>query len=130
MNKKFKRILVDGAGYGLILLGLLTGWLPGPGGIPLILAGLGLLSVNNHWAKRILHYLEENGSKFMKWAFPDTPWAKAAHDVLALLLLAGSVFVFLNADSFVLYGVSIALAALAIVDFLYNRNRLQKLKRK
>lgn len=129
MQKKFKRILIDGAGYGLILLGIATGWLPGPGGIPLILTGLGLLSVNNHWAKQILEYLQQNGSKFMKLAFPDNTWAKAGHDFLALLLLCASAYIFVTQNSLVYFGFAIALAALGIVDFLYNRNRLKYFKK-
>lgn len=129
MNKRIKRIFVDVAGYCLILLGLLTGWLPGPGGIPLILAGLGLLSVNNHWARQILIYLKENGSKFMKIVFPDNAWAKAGHDILALLLVTTGVYIFVSQTGFFYYGIAIALTALGIVDFLYNRDRLQNLRK-
>jgi len=45
LNRHSKRIATDAAGYGLILLSLAVGWLPGPGGIPLLVAGLGLLSI-------------------------------------------------------------------------------------
>jgi hypothetical protein len=31
---------------------LLTGWLPGPGGLPLFIIGVTILSTEYHWAKR------------------------------------------------------------------------------
>lgn len=61
----YKRIAIDIAGFGLILLGLLTGWLPGPGGIPLILAGLGLLALNYTWAENLLKDLKKRFSKLV-----------------------------------------------------------------
>lgn len=54
-----KRIAIDIGGFGLILLGILTGWLPGPGGIPLILAGLALLALNYVWAENLLNDLKK-----------------------------------------------------------------------
>jgi hypothetical protein len=131
---KFKRYLkrfgTDAAGYGLIVLGLALGWLPGPGGIPLILAGLGLLSVHNHWAKRILHYLQENGIKLLDYLFPNNPWAQALHDVIALSLLFTACYLLAFQRNTFTIGISIGLIALAIADFLFNRNRLNKLKHK
>lgn len=55
----YKRIAIDIGGFGLILLGLLTGWLPGPGGIPLILAGLALLALNYVWAENLLNNVKK-----------------------------------------------------------------------
>jgi hypothetical protein len=131
---KFKRYLkrfgTDAAGYGLILLGLALGWLPGPGGIPLILAGLGLLSVHNHWAKRILLYLQENGIKMLDYVFPDKPWAKLLHDLLAIGLLIGASYLLMFNRTTITIGIAIGLIALAIADILINRNRLTKLKNK
>lgn len=128
--KKIKRIGTDLAGYGLILLGLATGWLPGPGGIPLILAGLGILSINNHWAKRLLHYIGENGSKLMKLLFPDNKWVQIAHDVLVVALLGGALYLLLYQRNVFTIGACIALVALATADFLYNRNRFDTFKQK
>jgi hypothetical protein len=125
--KLLKRFGIDAAGYGLIILGLLTGWLPGPGGIPLILAGLGLLSIHNHWARKILIYFKENGDKFMKYLFPENPWIKALHDFFAVsLLISAVVLISAKVNAFTI-GISIALIVLAIVDFMYNRKRWLRL---
>ncbi len=130
MYKKFKRIAIDAAGYSLIILGILLGWLPGPGGIPLVLAGLGLLSVHNHWARRILEYFKDNGLKIVHYIFPNNPWAQAAHDFLTVGLLSVASYLVIFQRSTITIGLAVALSALAVVDFLYNRNRLHKLKHK
>ena len=57
-HRVLKRYALDAAGYLLILLALAIGWLPGPGGIPLVLIGLYLLSLNNPWAQRLRDKLE------------------------------------------------------------------------
>ena len=48
------RCIVAAVGLLLILLGLATGWLPGPGGIPLILGGLAVWASEFHWAHRLM----------------------------------------------------------------------------
>jgi hypothetical protein len=87
MKQKTKRILTDIAGYGLILLGIATGWLPGPGGIPLILAGLGLLSIHNTWAMRLRDYLLENGGKVVQIMFPNNRLVQILYDLVVVLLI-------------------------------------------
>lgn len=47
-----KRVVVFILGVSLLILSVALGWLPGPGGIPLALAGLWLLSTEFDWAKR------------------------------------------------------------------------------
>lgn len=55
------RTLVAVCGVALIIAAPLTGWLPGPGGIPLFLLGLAVLGTEFHWArrfrKRLIRYL-------------------------------------------------------------------------
>ena len=59
------KIAVDVLGILLIIAAGLFGWLPGPGGIPLLLAGLSLLATNHEWARKLLHSLKENGNKII-----------------------------------------------------------------
>jgi hypothetical protein len=44
------RVCVAVAGVLLIVAAGLTGWLPGPGGIPLFLVGMAILASEFHWA--------------------------------------------------------------------------------
>ncbi len=47
-------LLIDTLAILLLLTALAIGWLPATPGIPLALAGLGLLAINHEWANRIL----------------------------------------------------------------------------
>lgn len=127
--KLVRRILTDAAGYGLLILSVLTGWLPGPGGIPLFLAGLGLLAIHNAWAKKLLIYFKQNGLRLLDLIFPENPWIKALHDVFVGLLLIAIIVIIAKTDG--LFGITIivVLGALAVVDILYNRKRWQALTR-
>jgi hypothetical protein len=128
MTKKLKRILTDIAGYGLILLGIATGWLPGPGGIPLIVAGLGLLSIHNKWAQELRDYVLENGGKLVKILFPSNRFVQFMYDLLvALLLVLVAVLAWRHAA---IWQISLAIALFFISLFivLMNRDRLQRFK--
>lgn len=48
------RIAVGIAGFLLMVAAALTGWLPGPGGIPLFLMGLAVWASEFTWAHRLL----------------------------------------------------------------------------
>jgi hypothetical protein len=128
MSKKLKRILTDIAGYGLILLGIATGWLPGPGGIPLIVGGLGLLSINNVWAQKLRDYILKNGGKVVKSIFPNNPVVEFLYDLIVVLLfmLVGALAWWHNA----IWQISMAIGLFFIALFIasVNRDRLQRFK--
>lgn len=129
-HNKFKRILTDAAGYLLIILAILTGWLPGPGGIPLALAGLGLLSINNTWAKRLRTYFLSRSEHLAKIFFPENSKIQLGYDVLALVLIT---LVALLAWSYsAVWQISLAavLFFAAITIAAMNRDRAKKFKRK
>jgi hypothetical protein len=130
MKQPIKRIATDAAGYLLILLGAALGWLPGPGGIPLVLAGLGLLSINNAWAMRLRNYLLEHGGKFVHMLFPEHRLIQRAYDVIVVLLLI--VVGILSKQHAALWQVSLAIALFFVALFiaLLNRDRLSRLKQK
>src|SRR3954471_587937 len=88
IKRNAKRIAVDAAGYLLLVAALATGWLPGPGGIPLALAGLGILSINNEWARRLRTYLLDHGGKIVQVIFPKNPFFEWFYDILVLVVLA------------------------------------------
>src|SRR6266550_691315 len=75
VRRNLKRILTDVAGYGLIL-----------GGIPLVVGGLGLLSINNMWAKRLRIFVLDHAGKAADVLFPKVPWIEWAYDILVVLL--------------------------------------------
>ncbi len=125
-----KRILTDAAGYLLIIAAGLTGWLPGPGGIPLLIAGLGLLSINNKWAKDLREYVLEHGGKIMQLIFPKHPIAQWAYDIVAILLFALAAY--LGWRHAAIWQISLAASAFFLATFvsLMNRDRLARLRGK
>lgn len=128
VRHNLKRIVTDAAGYALIVLALLTGWLPGPGGIPLAIAGLGLLSINNKWAMDLREYLLKNGGKLVKVLFPAHPLVQWLYDllVIALLVVAG----WLAKRHAAIWEISLAVALFFFAVFLalMNRERLAWLR--
>jgi hypothetical protein len=128
MKRRVKRYLTDLAGICLILAAPLLGWLPGPGGIPLFIAGLALLAINNKWAEDILLYIKNRGEDIAKIIFPANTKYQALHDILAFSLIAGAIALFVYANSFILYALGFSLLILGITECLYNRNRISKIK--
>lgn len=128
VKRNAKRIGIDAAGYLLILLAALTGWLPGPGGIPLALAGLGLLSINNEWARRLRQYLLKHGGKFVKTIFPANKFVQALYDLIILLLLTLAGILAWKHAAIWQISIAIALFFMAIFFALMNRDRLQRIR--
>lgn len=62
------RAVVAAVGLLLILLGLATGWLPGPGGIPLVLGGLAVWASEFLWAHRLMLRLTHALHVFRGWS--------------------------------------------------------------
>ena len=62
------RAAVGLLGLLLVLLGLATGWLPGPGGIPLVLAGLAVWASEFHWAHRLMLRLKHMLHVYRGWS--------------------------------------------------------------
>jgi hypothetical protein len=130
LRRNTKRIAIDAAGYLLILAAALTGWLPGPGGIPLLIAGLGLLSINNEWARRLRDYLLKHGGKFVKVIFPAIPVVQWLYDIIVMGLW---IIVFILAEKHaavwqVTLAVSLFFISLAIA--LLNRDRMARFRKK
>lgn len=124
MRKQFKRVAYDIAGVTLIILSPLLGWLPGPGGIPLFLAGLGLLSVHNEWAQKLLHWAKINAENFLEIIFPlDNKPLKNAHDVFGLALLLVALILALSLKAPLLYILPTMFTASGLFWLLYNRRR-------
>lgn len=66
----FYRIGVALAGLVLIMLGFVSGPLPGPGGIPLVLLGLAVWSSEFEWAHRLMERFKAQLRRFRTWSRP------------------------------------------------------------
>lgn len=125
-TSKSPRILTDTAGYGLLILALLTGWLPGPGGVPLAIAGLGLLSIHNAWARRLRDYALEHGKELAHRLFLDNPWLQAAYDAAVVALLALGAALLWRYDGKWVVALAGAAFGMALGIGLANRKRLER----
>jgi hypothetical protein len=130
VKSKLRYILIEIAGVGLIILAGLTGWLPGPGGIPLLIAGLGLLSINHEWARRWLMTVKKHGLDLSDKFFNNSPRVKLLIDVLGLLVITLAVFIMLYFTKTIARSAAIWLVIIALGLLLGNRGRLKKIKRK
>ncbi len=130
MPNTFKRIATDTGGYLLILLGIASGWLPGPGGIPLVLAGLGLLSINNEWAKNLREWLLKNSGKAAEVLFPDNRWIQRLYDLATVLLLALVAALAWRHAAIWQISLATALFFIALLIAGLNRDRAARLKQK
>ncbi len=130
MTIRLERIATDVAGYFLILLGIASGWLPGPGGIPLVLGGLGLLSMNNVWARRLRDWLLAHGGDFLKWIFPKHPVVQWLYDFIAVALLGVVTYLAYKHAAIWQLSLAIGLFFLAMLIVGMNRDRLASVKRK
>lgn len=80
-------------GMAMVIASPFLGWLPGPGGIPLFLLGIALLSTEFKWAERIR-------DKVLAWLEPVFKWFRA-NKVFGTILLVMIVAAFVAASYYV-----------------------------
>jgi hypothetical protein len=129
-RSRAKSIAVDIVGVLLIIAAALTGWLPGPGGIPLLILGLSLLATNHEWAERWMNKIKASGGKFSEKFFNGHPLTKLAVDLGGVLLIAGAVLLLTMFTASVARSAAISLLALSLFLLLANRSRFQQLKKR
>jgi uncharacterized membrane protein YfcA len=122
-----KVILFDTLAVFCFIGVILFGWLPGPGGLPLFLAGLALLAVNHDWAERWLETAKYKSKSFKKILFPNTPWVRHLYDFVSVVLFVGSGYLFFTTLNNPLRVGSMTIASFSLFVFLVNRERIDKL---
>ena len=129
MNIKafLKRFGTDIAGYVCLVLVLLLGPLPGPGGVPLLLAGLGLLSIHNSWARRLLTYVKKHSQSLRVILFPENKSIQIMWDAAASVLFITSLAVVLVGNSWFIRAISTSICTLSVLILLNNRSRIDAL---
>lgn len=125
-----KKIAIDVLGVLLIIGSILFGWIPGPGGIPLLLAGLGLLAINHEWARRLLERVKNDGVRLANLFFREHKALMTAYDVIAILLLASATALLIQVTGNILRSLAIVMAFVGLGLFLGNRRRLQRLQKR
>ena len=123
-NPLWKVFLTDMLGILCLILVPFLGPLPGPGGIPLLLAGFGFLAVNHDWADDAIHFVKKHSENLLGYFFPDKTLIKWAWDIFAVLVLLGGLALNLTAEWWLLKGLSYGVMAGASTIFMLNRGRL------
>lgn len=122
-----KMLLLDILGVLLIIISPFTGLVPGPGGIPIFFAGLGLLAINHRWARDLLNYFKTKGSQLVHKIFSDHPAIKWLYDIATVIILYIASWLIIHYTSRFIEGLAIVLIFASIALFLGNRQRLSKL---
>lgn len=129
-RSRLKRIGVDVVGGLCILASALTGWLPGPGGLPLLIIGLSLLATNHEWAERLLLNLKNSGSKVSDKLFDGGRRTKWAVDIGGVLVIALAVFILTHFTRNIVRTAAISSLALGIILLINNKRRYRAVVRK
>lgn len=122
-----KVLATDALGVLLLLLVPLLGPLPGPGGIPLILAGFSLLAINHDWADAAIAYIKKHSESLRTIVFPDTRWVKWSWDIFSIVLLVSGAYFYTVVASWLIEALSIGVMASSATVFIMNRNRIKGL---
>jgi hypothetical protein len=130
LNKEIslpRKIAVDTLGVLLIIAAGLFGWLPGPGGVPLLIAGLSLLATNHEWARRLLDKVKETGVRIMDVIFNDHPVVAFMIDATAAILLVATAVIIGQQRGGFFTSLAVILGFAGMGLLLGNRKRMSKL---
>lgn len=121
-------VVLDTLAVVVMLLAIATGWLPGPGGIPLFIIGLSLLSVNHEWAERYIDQLKEYADRVSDLIF--IPRLRVFFDIIApFLAIAGALFIVYQSAIWMISFGAFCLG-ISLVSFFGNRNRWDRFKKR
>lgn len=110
-----------------VIAALLTGWLPGPGGIPLFIVGLSLLAINHEWAKRYIDILRSYADKLGDLIF--IPKLRLFFDLAAALLLVLGIGLLIRRSAWWMISLGVISLFVSAVLLMGNRNRWPALKK-
>lgn len=126
MKQKTKAILIDILGFTCIIIAPFLGWLPGPGGIPLVILGLSLLANNHEWAERLMERVKEHTSNASKKVTEASPAVRWAIDILSVIFIALAVILVTQYTRNITTTAAISLSIAAIILLATNQNRYKK----
>lgn len=129
-RSRIKRIGVDVMGVLCIVASGLTGWLPGPGGIPLLIIGLSLLATNHEWAERLLLNLKNNGHKLSEKLFDGSRRVRWAVDLGGIVIIALAVYILSQFTRNTARTAAVSCFLLGITLLAANRRRYSSIKKK
>ncbi len=126
--KFWKILLFDLIGVLLMLLAIATGWLPGPGGIPLFIIGLSILAIHHEWAQKYIDHFKEIVENIGKRIFNNNKHVQLTYDLISPPLIIGGIYLLWLHNATWQITVSIFMIITGITVLLGNRNRFHRAK--
>ena len=84
------KVVVAVAGVGLMILAVAIGWLPGPGGFPLFIAGMAVLTTEFVWANHLLRRTNRSARRLAAVIARQPVWVRRTGiGVLIAVILIG-----------------------------------------
>jgi hypothetical protein len=123
---KVRKPFTFALGLVLICTAPLVGWIPGPGGIAVFLAGIAVLASEFDWAESLKSFFLQTVPKEIKNRWQPTRKWHITFDVVAIILLAAALW-----SSHAGWWAPVASLGIGgICLFLFNRERLARLKKR
>ena len=91
MKKQAKKTFIGIVGGIVLLAGIVMIPYPGPGWL-VVFAGLGILSTEFHWAKRVLHFARGKYDAWQDWLAKQHPALKALFWLLTALVVVTTIW--------------------------------------
>lgn len=126
--KRYGKIIIFDTLAVLCFIGVvLFGWLPGPGGIPLLILGLSLLAVNHDWAERWIETVKIHGVTIKSYLFPKNRVIRILYDVASIIIVSIGLYLSFTSEMRILSALGAIMTSGALIVFLFNRDRIDKL---
>lgn len=126
----WKIVLFDLVGIALMILAIATGWLPGPGGIPLFIIGLSILAIHHDWAQKYIDRLKDLVENAGKQIFTDDKDVQLAYDIICPPMVLGGSYLLWQHNAVWQVTVGIFMVITGVTILSGNRKRFEKLKKK
>jgi tellurite resistance protein TerC len=112
--RRSRRYVIFVVGSTIVVTGVALGALPGPGGIPIVLAGLAILATEFMWARRLLRYAREKAENTLQ---KQGPWVVVIGAVTTVTGVALMVY------HHPYWGIPVLVSGAGILgtEFIYNR---------
>lgn len=126
--KKYAKVILFDSLAVLCFIGVvLFGWLPGPGGIPLLILGLSFLAVNHDWAERWIETVKYRGKTIKTIIFPNNPAIRHTYDAVATITIGLGLYIAFTSVNRIIIAVGTILVTSSLVVILFNRDRFDKI---
>lgn len=123
-------LIFDLIGVAFMILAILTGWLPGPGGIPLFIIGFSILAIHHEWAQEYIDKIKDYIEQLGKTVFTEDKEVQLAYDIICPLLVAGGAYLLWLHNAVWQISVGIVLVVTGITVLAGNRKRFHNFKRR